>query len=119
MGSKIIRERIHEISYADDKILIAETLLQLQVMVKKLNTRIQKYGMRLNVEKIKTMKIEKGKHNNSLRIIIENKHLEQVEKYTYLGTIKSSDGRDDEQIRKSIGMARSAFRQKLDLVFKI
>lgn len=108
-GLKINGERLNEICYADDKVLIAETPQQLQRMVTRLDKESRKYGMKINIDKTKIMMIEKEKSNRQIRIKIGDKFLEQVEKFKYLGTIISSDGRDAEETRTRIGMARSAF----------
>lgn len=49
--------------------------------------------------KRKVMCISKNESMRPLNIEIDGKKLEQVEKYTYLGVVITSDRRDNEEIR--------------------
>lgn len=108
-GFKIHGERIGSISYADDKVLIAETPQQLQRMVDRLNKESRKLGMKMNIGKTKIMRISRDKIIRPLNITVDNSNLEQVKKYTYLGVIITEDGRDEEEIKVRLAKARSAF----------
>lgn len=108
-GFKINGERIADISYADDKVLLAETPQQLQKMVRRLHIESQKFGMKINVDKTEVMQIEKSKSEKPLRIEIDGRYLKQVDQYKYLGSKITADGRDVEEIKTRLGMARNAF----------
>lgn len=45
MGFKIDTERLNEINYADDEVLIAKTPQQMQLMIAKLNEKGKKYSI--------------------------------------------------------------------------
>ncbi|KAJ4445432.1 hypothetical protein ANN_07237 [Periplaneta americana] len=60
---------------------------------------LERKGMKINMDKSKVMKISKeGSHNDQLNIIYNNQELQKVEKYQYLGTIISSEGKIDQEI---------------------
>lgn len=108
-GLKINGERIADISYADDKVLLAETPQQLQTMMRRLNIESNKFGMKINVDKTKVMRIGRVESEKPLDIEIDGRRLEQVSRYKYLGAIITCDGRDSEEIRTRLGTARNAF----------
>jgi hypothetical protein len=116
-GFKINGRKISSISYADDKVLLAETPQQLQRMVNCLVTESAKYGMRVNTTKTKVMCISKERLSRPLTICVNGTQLEEVQKYKYLGAIMTSDGRDETEIKARIGMARKAF-SNLERVLK-
>lgn len=109
VGFKINGERFESISYADDKMLIAETPHKLQLMVSALDSVSKKYNMKINCKKTKVMKIERFKDNKPLRIEIEGTQLQQVDSFKYLGSTVTDDGKDDQEIRIRIAAARNAF----------
>ena len=55
------------------------------------------------------MKIERTKDNKPLRIEIEGIQLEQASSYRYLGSTVTDDGKDNQEIRIRVEVARSAF----------
>lgn len=116
-GFKVNGVKIGSISYADDKVIIAETAQQLQRMVNRLNKESQKYGMKINASKTKVMRIQRHQTNRALKIKVQHEELEQVTSFRYLGTIISEDGRDEKEIWTRIAMARGAFTN-LDRILK-
>jgi hypothetical protein len=80
---KIDRQIIHTVKYADD--------LVLQDMIDKLNEIGRCYGMKMNVEKTKVMRI--SRKPLPVKIMIDQKQLENVESFKYLGSILTNDGR--------------------------
>lgn len=116
-GFKINGKNIGSISYADDKVMIAETPQQLQRMVHRLTTESAKYGMRINASKTKVMQIARKQPSKSLSILVNGTRLKEVQKFKYLGVVVSNDGRDEMEIKTRIGMARGAFNN-LERVLK-
>lgn len=108
-GFRVNGKKISNISYADDKVMIAETPQQLQRMVYRLELESEKYGMKINAMKTKIMRIGRDQSTRPLKILVKGTQLEEVQVYRYLGSLISSDGRDDQEINTRIGMARSAF----------
>jgi len=71
------------------------------------------YGMELNVEKTKVMRI--SRRPSPVKIMIIQKQLENVESFKYLGSILTNDGRCTCEIKCRIAMAKAAFNQKRTL----
>ena len=64
-------------------------------------------GLRINVEKTKTMTI--GKQHEEIKVKIGDTTLEQVTKFVYLGGVITEDGSCTEDIRRRCGLACAAF----------
>ena len=73
------------------------------------------YGMKMNVEKTKVMRI--SRQPLPVKIMIYQKQLENVESFKYLGSILTNDGRCTCEIKCSIAMAtrKAAFNKKRTL----
>ena len=67
------------------------------------------YGMEMNVEKAKVMRISKQPF--PVKIMI-NQQLENVESFKYLGSILTNDGRCTCEIKCRIDVAEAAFNKK-------
>ena len=76
---------IHTVKYADDLVLPAKEEKVLQDMIDKLIEIEICYGMEINVEKTKVMRI--SRHPFPVKIIIHQKQLENVESFKYFGSI--------------------------------
>ena len=68
------------------------------------------YGMKMNVEKTKVMRI--SRQSFPVKIMIDQKQLENVESFKYLGSILTNDGRCTCEIKCRITMAKAAFNKK-------
>jgi hypothetical protein len=71
------------------------------------------YGMEINVEKTKVMRIYR--QPLPVDIMIDQKQLENVESLKYLGSILTNDGRCTCEIKCKIPMAKAAFNKKRTL----
>ena len=101
---------------ADDTNLITESEKELQDLVDTIVLESKKVGLSLNGNKTKTMVISKKTTKLSCSIKVEDKDLEQVEKFKYLGTWITSDGKSETEIKTRIGQAKAAF-QKMNNIF--
>ena len=68
------------------------------------------YGMETNVEKTKVMRISRQRF--PVKIMIDQKQVENVESFKYLGSILTNDGRCTCEIKCRIAMAKTAFNKK-------
>jgi hypothetical protein len=66
--------------------------------------------MEMDVEKTKVMRISRQPF--PVRIMINQKQLENVESFKYLGSILTNDGRCTCEIKCTIAMAKAAFNKK-------
>jgi len=87
---KIGWQIIHAVKYADDLVLLAKEEKVLQDMIDKLIEIGRSYGMEMNVEKTKVMRISRQPF--PVKIMIDQ-NLENVESFKYLGSILTNDGR--------------------------
>jgi len=81
---KIGGQIIHTVKYADDLELLAKEEKVLQDMIDKLIEIGRCYGMEMKVEKTKVMRISRQPF--PVKIMIDQKQLENVESFKYLGT---------------------------------
>jgi len=93
--------------------LLAKEEKVLQDMIDKLIEIGRCYGMGMNVEKTKVMRISRQPF--LVKIIIDQKQLENVESFKYLGSILTNNGRFTCEIKCRIAMAKAAFNKKRTL----
>ena len=63
----------------------------------------------MNVKKTRTMVISRKVEVPKVNISVNNKVLDQVSEFTYLGQNVYKDGKYDIKIRRRLGMARTHF----------
>jgi hypothetical protein len=85
----------------------------LQGMIDKLIEIGRCYGMEMNVEETKVMRI--SRQPSAVTIMIDQKQLENVECFKYLGSILTNDGRCTCEIKSRIAMAKAAFSRRKTL----
>jgi hypothetical protein len=69
--------------------------------------------MEINVERTKVMRI--SRQPLPVKIMVDQKQLENVGSFKYFGSILSNDGRCTCEIRRRIAMAKAAFNKKRTL----
>ena len=104
---------IQTVKYADDLVLMAKEETVLQGMIDKLIEIGRCYGMEINVEKTKVMRI--SRRPSPVTIMIDQKQLENVECFKYLGSMLTYNGRCTCEIKSWIAMAKAAFNKKKNL----
>jgi hypothetical protein len=72
--------------------------------------------MELNEKKSKVMKVNKRGEGN-INIQHKGGMLEQVDSYTYLGTVISQDRRTDQEVANRVQKANSAYFQMNNIIF--
>lgn len=107
-GISINGEHINNIRYADDTILLADTLEGMRTMLELLAQHGSEYGLNLNASKTKYMIISKSNHDNQ-QLVINNKKIQRVNHITYLGCLLNDDWDHSREIRQRIEKARSVF----------
>ena len=94
----------------DDLVLLAKEKMGLRNMIDKLTENGRCYGMEMNVEKTKVMRISRQPF--PVKIMINQKQLENVESFKYLGSILTNDSRCTCEIKCRTAMAKAAFNKK-------
>ena len=95
--------------------LLAKEEKVLQDMIDKLNEIGACYGMEINVEKTKVMRISRQPF--TVKIMIDQKQLQNAESFKYLGSVLTIDGRCTCEIKARIAMAKAAFNKKRALFY--
>jgi hypothetical protein len=111
---KIGGQIINTVKYADDLVLLAKEEKVLQDMIDKVIEIGKCYGMEMNVEKTKLMRISRQPF--PVKIMVGQKQLENVESFKYLGSILTNAGRYTCEIKCRIVMAKAAFNKKRTLL---
>ena len=98
--------QLHDLGYAHDKCHLSEKLQNMQIKSDHPALGAEKMGLRISKEKTKVMRANsKQREKNKLKDV----ELEDVHSFTYLGSIVTSDGGADEDVKSRIGKARQAF----------
>jgi hypothetical protein len=109
IGGQVIRT----VKYSDDLVLLVREEKVLQGMVDRLSETGRHYGMEMNVEKTKVIRI--SKQLSQMKIMTDQKQLENVEYFNYLGSMITNDARCTRELKSRIAMAKAAFNKKKTL----
>ena len=114
MGININGKFLNHLRFADDIILIAADLDQLQTMMNQLHQESSKIGLKMNLSKTKVM----TNIDDDAVIKVGDDVIERVDSYIYLGH-KLKLGLDNQtaEVKRRIGLGWAAFG-KLRLIFK-
>ena len=82
-----------------------------------LNRKANEFGMKINVKKTKAMVVSKNEVK-TVNIVVDEKSVEQVERFKYLGSLISQDGRCITDVKSRIAMAKEAFNRRKELLTK-
>ena len=107
---KIGGQIIHTVKYAGDLMLLAKEETVLQDMIDKLTEIGRCYGLEMNVEKTKVMRISRQPF--PVKIMIDQKQLANVESFKYLGSMLTDDGRCTCGFKSRIAMTNAAINKK-------
>ncbi|KAL9989059.1 hypothetical protein ACROYT_G003567 [Oculina patagonica] len=98
--------QLHDLDYADDICLLSQKLQHMQAKTNNLAQIAETTGLRVSKEKTKVMRT-KSKQRGKIKLNGED--LEDVESFTYLGSIITVTGGTEEDMKCRIGKARLAF----------
>ena len=114
-GIKIGGNNFNRIRYADDVAILTKSREELKKALERIQTVGSEYGMKMNISKTKVMIISE-EENIDCKIMINQKIIEQVKEYRYLGNLITEDGRSKKEIKTRIGMAKTAFWNHRELL---
>ena len=80
-----------------------------EALLTAVNEKGKPYGMEMNIIKTKSMVISRKKPVPNISISVEGKPIQQVDRMVYLGYKATEDGKCDKEIKRRIGIARTAF----------
>jgi hypothetical protein len=100
-------------AYADDILITTRTAQAMTDTFVKLKYESLKHGLIVNVHKIKYMKYTR-RQDQLTPINIENRELEQVKSFKYLGSIVNTDSTMEEEIKERIALGnKKMFQSRL------
>lgn len=106
--------RVSNLRYADDTTLITATEAEMVELIQRLEIVSQEMGLKINQAKTKLMIIDR---TDTLRTGNALSQYDIVDSFVYLGSTISNKGGSEIEIRRRIGMAKSAMSQ-LDKIWK-
>ncbi|VDP30519.1 unnamed protein product [Schistosoma margrebowiei] len=102
------RNQFDDLDFADDLALLSHTHEQMQTKTASVAAVSASVGLSIHKRKTKVLKFKAG---NSNPITLDGETLENVESFTYLGSIIDKHGGSDADVKARIGKARTAFLQ--------
>ena len=115
-GFVIGGHNLNNIRFADDAVLIAASKEKLQVLLNKVAEESKKRGLSINCKKTECMVISK-KDSPSCELYLEGTLIKQVQKFIYLGSVITTSGKCDPEIKRRIALAKDEF-QRLEHILR-
>lgn len=115
-GEAIGRPMVRHLLYADDIVLLEVSSEALQVAVNRVSIACERAGMRVSVSKTKVMVVSRDPA--VLSLTVREEPLEQVESFSYLGTIISQNGSPDSDVSKRLKAARAVLSSLYNTVIR-
>ena len=81
-GHEVGGQLIQDVRFADDQAMVTDTGEGIQSTMNALNLKANEYGMKINVEKTKVMRIS-GEGGGNVNVKIDGQEIEQVSKYMF------------------------------------
>ena len=98
--------QLEDLDYVDDICLLSHRLRDIQDKTTRLEETARKIGLKVNAKKTKVMRINNKAEEE---VHLQGQDLEDVDDFTYLGSVVSKDGGADKDIKQRLGKARQAF----------
>ena len=111
--------KLYTLLYADDTILLSESVKDLQDMLDVLFLYCQKWQLTVNIAKTKAVVFSKGKVRNLPSLTYGKEHLEVQYAYTYLGIVIYYNGLFTKAIQTQIAQAKRALFSLLSKARKL
>ena len=100
---------LEDLDFADDICLLSSTRDHMQQKTAQLNTYAKQVGLKINIKKTKVMAV--NDNSNRVPIKINDTNIEEVEDFTYLGSVISNDNGTSKDIKSRLSKARASFCQ--------
>jgi len=111
-GVKVKGQKIYSLAYADDVAVVAEEEVGMQGMIKTLERYIKEKGLEVNVEKTKVMRCKRGGgRQKKVAWKWEEKEVEEVRKFKYLGYVMMASGGQKDHIEERVSKGAVVMRE--------
>ena len=107
-GFRIGGTMINNLRYADDTVILSETEHELQHLMDIVVQESEQKGLFLNIAKSYTMVFSKSSSIPTCQINVHGKPMEQVNSFVYRGSVFTSDGRCEKEVKRRIGITKTA-----------
>ena len=107
--------KVEWLMFADDTVLVGDSEEKLERLVQEFGRVCQRRKLAVNVTKSKVMKVGKNGEENEMNVSLNNRRMEEVETYRYLGVDVSNDGGVGDEVNHRIGEAKKAWGALKDL----
>ena len=97
---------LEDLDFPDDLVLLSHRIQGIRDTTQALEVQGAKVGLKINATNTKLMRIV-TKRDDVVSVV--GARIEEVDEFTYLGSIVSKKGGTDEDIQTRIGKARQAF----------
>jgi len=105
--------------FVDDIALVAENKKDQKKILCTMELVMEKdLHMKMNSKKTKVVVCSRENPRRTIIKLIDNETIEQIEDFTYLGSIVSSDGKCRKEIIKRICQAKVAFNKKRSILLR-
>ncbi|KAI5707898.1 hypothetical protein M8J77_012165 [Diaphorina citri] len=94
-----IGKKINILAFADDIVIITETIEDLKLLTKVLLEETSKVGLKINETKTKAIHLKRNKHDDFRELKVENYTFERISTFKYLGTTLSEENLEDMEIQ--------------------
>ena len=112
-GVVIGGRKITNLRYADDIVLLASSVAELQDLVDRVSSAGKEYNLQINATKTKTMAL----NGDPIDINIDGVTIEQVHKFPYLGSMITDDARPEADLKQRLAIG-STIMAKLNPLWK-
>ena len=107
-GIKVGGKNLNNIRYANDTVLLVENEKELQDMFNEVNRSSEQKGLNINAAKTNVMILSKCHQIPKAGIRCDNKIIDQVESFKYLGSTVTCDVKWKTEVRRRIEIAKTA-----------
>lgn len=101
--------KLDDLDYADDIALLSSTKEHLQRKLNNVSKHAQSTGLKINASKTKVMRL--NANTNQSITSTDGKEIEDVKSFTYLGSILTTTGGTNEDIRRRLGLAKMTYNK--------
>uniref|UniRef100_A0A914VG25 Reverse transcriptase domain-containing protein n=1 Tax=Plectus sambesii TaxID=2011161 RepID=A0A914VG25_9BILA len=103
------QRQLVDLDFADDIALIGLTLQNLADLTTILENEAARIGLRINSLKTKVMRI--GYIRSNIPVIVGQQRIEEVDQFTYLGSVIADDGNAKHHVKCRLGKASAVFQR--------